>query len=104
MTNDQIVEALEPFKKLIADQCYIDLEADCLVRVPGTALHDYMVSGEAWLADEHLLFWNASDEERFLYYMGEEDNTPILRVDKLSVYELDDESVEWIQGRLDSGS
>ena len=68
--------------------------------VPATELHEYMVSGEAWVDDEWLIFINMSndDVDRFMYYMGEEDNSVDGRQYGVTIFELDSERIEWLVG------
>jgi hypothetical protein len=85
-----------------------DIDPDDLTAVPGTAIHAYMVSADAWLDGAgHLLFVGQPgvDVRRFMYYIGEEYNAgPKGLGRRIVAFEIDEEREEWIRRRLPGGA
>jgi hypothetical protein len=84
-------------KQEALDQLGINL--DVMTEIKGTELHDYMVYADAFASCDgtELVFVETSDsdQQRFLYYMGAENDSQIeARLGPVTVWSVDPEYVE----------
>ena len=81
-----------------------DIDVEDLTAVPGTAIHAYAVSADAWIDGSDVLMFVGETPramEKFMYYIGEERNADVVGVGRgISAWQLDAERVEWIRARL----
>ena len=76
-------------QKTSLEETNVDVET--LVAVPGKKLHHMVFLPDAWTDGKHLVFFGTKQatEEKFLYYMGaENDNEHVFRNKNVSVYEV----------------